>query len=86
MSKAGKRLIAAAKEMRAMADDAIPADVIELAGEICSRIAEYGEPAQETIAAALMAERLVERNAICLWLYDYDPDLANAIMDGKHRR
>lgn len=35
----------------------IPDELIELAGEICSRIAEFGEPAQETVARALMAER-----------------------------
>jgi hypothetical protein len=46
----------------------VPEELIELAGEICSQIAEFGAPAQETVARALMAEReraahLVERDA-----------------------
>ena len=35
-----------------------PTELIELADELCSQIAEYGKPAVQTIAAALLAERL----------------------------
>lgn len=35
----------------------VPEDVMEAAGEVCSQIAEYGKPAQDVVASAILAER-----------------------------